>query len=104
MNALINTLLAAENEAKWLREEKLDAKLEDLQQRPEFVDIQQAVENTIAKIKEIRRLKTAQNNAHVSTGNAVNQLIACGVKLKTVAGFAETHPTSLNRYVFNPGT
>ena len=28
MNALINALLTAENEAKWLRHEKLDAKLE----------------------------------------------------------------------------
>lgn len=28
MNTLINALLVAENEAKWLRHEKLDAKLE----------------------------------------------------------------------------
>ena len=43
MKELIYPLLAAENEAKWLREEKLGARLEDLkaiqhQQRPEFAD------------------------------------------------------------------
>lgn len=63
MNALVNALLAAENEAKWLRHEKLDAKLEAvkaLQQRLEFANHKQAVESAVTEINELRQRKVTR--------------------------------------------